>query len=346
MGNLHEHARTPFGRTVRRGFTLVELLVVITIIGILMSLLLPAVQSARESARSAQCANNVKQLGLGALEHVDVTGFFPSGGWGWFWGGDPDRGFGLKQPGGWVYSVLPFIDQKNLWSLGSGIPSDSQLSAKEAAMALQDTTPLAVFYCPSRRATGLYTMDYSQFTEAPYNLPSPPAVARTDYAINAGDVAVDEFYAGPSTLASGDTNFSWSSTAGLTGVSFQRSQITMGTLATKGATNTYLLGDKYLNPDSYANGSDGGDNEWDTVGFDNDTCRTADVSNAANPDTPQQDTPGCANGFVWGGAHPNGIHMAFCDGSVHSISYTVDYVTHGHMANRSTTAAIDPTKVQ
>jgi len=328
---------------VRRGFTLVELLVVITIIGILMSLLLPAVQSARETARSAQCANNVKQLGLGSLEHLDVTGFFPSGGWGWFWGGDPDRGFGLKQPGGWVYSVLPFIDQKNLWSLGTGIPSDSQTAAKQAAMALQDTTPLAVLYCPSRRAVGLYTMDYSQFTETPYNLPSPPAVARTDYAINSGDTAVDEFYAGPSTLASGDTSFGWSSTNSLTGVSFQRSQITAGTLGRKGATNTYLLSEKYLNPDSYTNGTDGGDNEWDTVGFDNDVNRTADTSYG---DTPQQDTPGNANSYIWGSPHQNGINMAFCDGSVHTISFSIDSTTHGLLANRSTTMAIDPTKVR
>ncbi len=66
-----------------RAFTLVELLVVITIIGILIALLLPAVQSAREAARCAQCANNLKQLGLGALRHLEAHGHFPSGGWGW-----------------------------------------------------------------------------------------------------------------------------------------------------------------------------------------------------------------------------------------------------------------------
>ena len=82
-----------------RGFTLVELLVVITIIGILIALLLPAVQAAREAARRAQCANNLKQMGLACLGHEEAHGHFPTGGWGWGWLGDPDRGFRQRQSG-------------------------------------------------------------------------------------------------------------------------------------------------------------------------------------------------------------------------------------------------------
>ena len=326
-------------RTARRGFTLVELLVVITIIGILMSLLLPAVQSARESARSLQCSNNVKQLALGSLEHVSTTGFFPSGGWGWNWAGDPDRGFGLKQPGGWLYSVLPFIDQKNIWSLGTGIPSDTQISAKQTAMLPQLTTPLSIYYCPSRRPVALYPNFYSYLAN---NVPLQTMYARTDYAINDGDTAIDQGNdGGPTSLSQGDTGgYAWN-TQVLTGISYQRSQITQAHIGTKGVSNTYLLGDKYVDPDYYYNGQDVGDNEWATAGWDNDTCRTADTSFG---DTPMQDTPGYQNWYIWGSAHPTNMHMAFCDGSVHDISYAIDSVTHGHLANRSSVAAIDPTK--
>jgi prepilin-type N-terminal cleavage/methylation domain-containing protein len=76
-----------------RGFTLVELLVVITIIGVLIALLLPAVQAARE----AQCANHLKQLSLGCPSHELANGFFPTGGWMWWWSGDPDRGFNIQR---------------------------------------------------------------------------------------------------------------------------------------------------------------------------------------------------------------------------------------------------------
>src|SRR3977135_3561541 len=75
------------------GFTLVELLVVIAIIGILVALLLPAIQAAREGARRAQCKSNLKQLALGCLNHHDTQKHFPTGGWGYQWVGDPDRGF-------------------------------------------------------------------------------------------------------------------------------------------------------------------------------------------------------------------------------------------------------------
>src|SRR5579863_4475370 len=104
--------------SIRRGFTLVELLVVITIIGILIALLLPAVQAARESARRIQCENNLKQLSLGMLDFESENKRFPSGGWGYCWVGDPDRGLSPpNQPGGWQFQILPYIEQKNLFSL-------------------------------------------------------------------------------------------------------------------------------------------------------------------------------------------------------------------------------------
>ena len=78
-------------RAFRGGFTLVELLIVITIIAILVGLLLPAVNAARESGRSAQCKNNLMQLGRAVLAHVEGQGIFPTGGWGWYWVGDPDQ---------------------------------------------------------------------------------------------------------------------------------------------------------------------------------------------------------------------------------------------------------------
>lgn len=352
------NARIRTGNT-RRGFTLVELLVVITIIGILMSLLIPAVQSARESGRATICANNARQLAFGALQHVNTAGIFPSGGWGYLWGGDPDCGFGPRQPGGWVYSILPFIDQKNLWSLGSGIPSDSQNNAKKSAMMLQATTALAIYYCPSRRATADYPVVAASATGC-YNISITGGVtSKCDYAINAGDNAVNPVGGGPATLAIGHAagfQFLPVGTKTPTGISYAGSQIRMDHLAAKGASNEYLLGEKYLDPDFYTNlgtnGGDGGDNEWATAGWDNDTVRTAEslatgnAGGASPHDTPMLDTVGYTNLNIWGSPHSTGVHMAFCDGSVHNISFTIDSTTHANLANRNVIAAIDPTKVQ
>lgn len=119
----------------RSAFTLVELLVVIAIIGVLIALLLPAVQAARESARRTACTNNLKQLGLAVQNHHDTNRGYPTG-------RNRTDQFGIS----WAFQLLPFLEEETVYK---SFEPGERVDANDNATAMR--TPVQVFACPSRR---------------------------------------------------------------------------------------------------------------------------------------------------------------------------------------------------
>jgi prepilin-type N-terminal cleavage/methylation domain-containing protein len=329
------HSKSHFSvsqkRSRRRAFTLVELLVVIAIIGILIALLLPAIQAAREAARRSQCANHLKQMGLGAQNHLDSQKFFPTGGWGWMTLPECDRGYGKNQPGGWVYNILAFTDNQPIRKLQAGLDNP----AKKPLMNQLLQTPISIMNCPTRRASVLFPIGPypSSFW---YSYTAPATVARADYAGCAGDAGVtinpnnaatyDYFDTGPAKLA-GAVNFTWQDVA--TGAIYQHSAVKPKDIP-DGLSHTFLVGEKYIQPDFYFNGNDGADNQTMYLGFDWDVNRWANKNNLV-----YRDRPGVSLWEHFGSAHSTVCQFVFCDGSVHGIAFTTDGDTLGALAARN-----------
>jgi type II secretory pathway pseudopilin PulG len=163
---------------------LVELLVVIAIIGILIALLLPAVQAAREAARRSQCSNNLKQLGLGMLNYEDSFKTFP---FSWLLTQD----FNIQC---WGTRVLPFIEQSALYDrYDSRVPAITNASAFGFPQATIDSnvavisTPLDVFVCPSTPGSDrVYTANAPADALAPGSPAAQWTAAPSDYCISSG----------------------------------------------------------------------------------------------------------------------------------------------------------------
>jgi hypothetical protein len=306
------------------------------------------------------------------MNHESAQGFYPTHGWGCGWEGDPDRGFNWNQPGGWIYNVLPYIEQQALHDFGAGGAwNDPQ---KMAGNAQRMAVALSVLNCPTRRPATLFPWGNgsTQYNAAPV----PRAVARSDYAGNGGCKYPCDPMSPPWVMPTSEPG-GWSAwgptsadfvqsptsggeTAGAKAVFGNSFAITNGIFfagsiirprdVTAGTSRTYLIGEKCCNPDEYFTGSNPGDNEDAYSGENQDTVRwPGQIGWGGNGDpngtpiVPWADTPGWTGGGTayFGSAHPNGFFMAYCDGSVHMIHWhNLDPYVWMWMGNRYDTHVI------
>jgi prepilin-type N-terminal cleavage/methylation domain-containing protein/prepilin-type processing-associated H-X9-DG protein len=320
------------------GFTLVELLVVIAIIGILVALLLPAIQAAREAARRSQCMNNVKQWSLASLLHLDTHKALPTAGWyGIFHGAGTARRMSGASPEvledqnwGFMFQVLPYMEGQNLWSH----PSDIVIHRDGPAEG----------FCPSRRQRTIHT----------FWLPTGEMLS--DYSGNGGDTdPAGTWNTGltPLPLSSGDARSVKPQRHTGTIITQDRNLRNQGVLRnplvstkhiTDGTSHTMLVGEKYVPSNAYLGGAYGDNFTW-TRGSEWEGVRYAWRYNANNQqDIIRNDTPVNAqlsalgelpcNCYIFGSAHPGGINAGFADGSMRVISYDIEANVFKRLANR------------
>lgn len=317
----------------RKAFTLVELLVVIAIIGVLVALLLPAIQAAREAARRTSCKNHLRQLGLACLNHESTHRHLPTSGWGWRWQGDSNKGYGVNQPGGWSFNILSHIEEESVRELVQGL-AQSDGAAYEAGMLQIVQTPIPVFSCPSRRQPRLYPFVNAQRPYLAENLRSCRSgqcqVARADYAGNAGNHynASGAGKEGPADLGAAATYTAWI-TKTQNGVTYQRSRVRLSQI-TDGTSKTALIGEKCMRPEQYDSGASDLDDQNVFVGHDVDNLRYTGrrlgngARQAFDPALDSDTVTLDLENPLFGSAHPSAMNMAFCDGSVQSVEYNID----------------------
>jgi prepilin-type N-terminal cleavage/methylation domain-containing protein len=315
-------ALSPFrGSHRRHGFTLVELLVVIAIIATLVGLLLPAVQSARESSRRTSCANNLSQLAKACIAHLTLIGHYPTGGWNDTSTPTPGAGADYRQPGGWGYTILPYLELQNIYD------------------SADISIPVPMYACPSRRASSI-----------------GPLIAgsgvKTDYAGNRGSWStnptstsrITQFGAVGITPSAATTADQWATVAtalnavqaisGTTisvptgGIMFAGSAL-LPVRVRDGAANTYLVAEKYVPVADYGTNTNASYNHSAYVGDSSDTLRGGHRLPVNDRTTWATELEG-----AFGGPHPSGFTAAMCDGSVRMITFDIAANVHFVLAAR------------
>jgi prepilin-type N-terminal cleavage/methylation domain-containing protein/prepilin-type processing-associated H-X9-DG protein len=326
---------SPTSGCTRRGFTLVELLVVIAIIGVLVALLLPAVQTAREAARRMSCQNNLKQIGLGMQMHHDTYLRLPTGG---------DLASGVRYVIGWPGYIAPFMEQKNLRDHIDGSTANAMLvimpwrikAAPHNGDKAPYTSPMPIYTCPSS--------ELGKLSPDSYNAPTIPDIN----ALNQG--ALHYRANGGAANATADfiqgiwSRHAWYSTSG---VIYPKSKVRYADI-TDGTSNT-LLASETSSAVGRARLSRGwgGIQPW-TWGYYN--YESAAPANEANGwlmiDHKVLTYPiGYAGSFFtnetpYTSNHPVGVNAVYCDGSVRFISKTIPLLTLQARATRGGGEAI------
>ena len=292
-----------------RGFTLVELLVVIAIIGVLVALLLPAIQAAREAARRSECMNHLKQIGLAIQNHHDAKRHFPIG-----------RNGRNEMSVSWAYFLLPQIEEPALFDA-----YDPTVPVFDAKNSQTMRTPIAVYACPSRRPPAA-DRHFDNNDNAPTVL---SAASLGDYAANAGieeDTGLeDEDWEDPSTHKVIDI--------ALAGPIFTGSNINARRVI-DGLSKTLAVGEKHIPPVRsewteemvHFNQGDNGILAGDSIFT---IFRCSEEGLATGPDDGAQTDPEAAEDAIkkFGGVHPGVTMFVYLDGHADGLSNDTDVDT-------------------
>lgn len=323
----------------RRGFTLVELLVVIAIIGILVALLLPAVQAAREAARRKQCMNQLRQIGLASHLLEDTYKTFPSAGIG-PWPAVTLSGNAIAAPDdqeiGWAYQILPYMEEEALQDVRGTTSATAGTFTPLDVERLVGSKPVPFLFCPSRRPPSAqpagtnpprYLMDYASSVPASFRQPAnrPPVFNYGEFWCNnrTGDTQ-GPFQQNDIAHDRNTTGQFKCSALGIIRRTPRYGTAAKGSNITDGLSNTMMYGEKWINARNYETGDWYDDRGW-TDGYDPDVVR----STALQP-RPDDGVENDNDAYAFGGTHPGGFNACFGDNGVRFISMDVDLRVFNH----------------